>query len=153
MRALAFLCLALSASQCEAFAPPAAARRLSSATTRRAAAPLLADASDVFSDVELAEQQSKLEALSAKWEKRQEQLDYAESMRSGWGPSPERINGRFAMFFLIVGLVTEYYTGQSFPSQVYTMLQTLSIVEVRTRPTMTMPASPRAQHALLAACV
>jgi hypothetical protein len=33
------------------------------------------------------------------------------------------------MFFLLVGLVTEYYTGQSMPDQVYTMLQTLSIVE------------------------
>ena len=33
------------------------------------------------------------------------------------------------MFFIIVGLVTEYYTGQSLPQQVYTMLQTLAIVE------------------------
>jgi len=81
------------------------------------------------SEMELAEQEGKLTALSKKWEKREAQQDFEDSMRSGWGPSPERINGRTAMFFIIVGLVTEYYTGQSLPQQVYTMLQTLSIVE------------------------
>jgi len=85
-----------------------------------------------ISDVELQVQSAKLDALSAKWEKREKEVEYAESLRSGWGPSPERINGRFAMFFLIVGLITEYYTGQSVPQQCYTMLQTLSIVDVRT---------------------
>ncbi|KOO25775.1 high light induced protein 2 [Chrysochromulina tobinii] len=82
-----------------------------------------------ISDVELQVQSAKLDALSAKWEKREKEVEYAESLRSGWGPSPERINGRFAMFFLIVGLITEYYTGQSVPQQCYTMLQTLSIVD------------------------
>eukprot|EP00322_Chrysochromulina_rotalis_P020389 CAMPEP_0115847988 /NCGR_PEP_ID=MMETSP0287-20121206/10679_1 /TAXON_ID=412157 /ORGANISM="Chrysochromulina rotalis, Strain UIO044" /LENGTH=181 /DNA_ID=CAMNT_0003301865 /DNA_START=153 /DNA_END=699 /DNA_ORIENTATION=- len=124
-RLISVLCLVLSATQCLAFAPPASACRLSSAVVRRSVTPLLAGVE--LSDVELAEQQNKLDALSGKWEKRQDELDYAESMRSGWGPSPERINGRFAMFFLIVGLVTEYYTGQSLPDQVYTMLQTLAL--------------------------
>ena len=32
------------------------------------------------------------------------------------------------MFFIVTGLITEYYTGQSMPDQVYTMLQTLAIV-------------------------
>ena len=53
---------------------------------------------------------------------------YADYQRSGFGRSSEIINGRTAMFFLVTGLVTEYYTGQSMPDQVYTMLQTLSIV-------------------------
>jgi hypothetical protein len=82
-----------------------------------------------LSDVELAEQSAKLDALTEKWKKREEELEYVESIRSGFGPGPERINGRFAMFFLVTGLVTEYYTGQSIPQQVYTALQTLSIVE------------------------
>ena len=79
--------------------------------------------------MELAEQESKLTALSEKWKRREDEAAYQESIRSGWGPSPERINGRAAMFFIIVGLVTEYYTGQSVPQQVYTMLQTMGLVE------------------------
>ena len=124
-------------SSCGAFAPvsstplsqlqrpmrPACVAQLTEGDVRRDSPPL--------SDMELAEQTAKLEALAAKWERRQEEIDYAESLRSGWGPSPERINGRFAMFFFVVALVTEYYTGQSTPQQVYTLLQTLSIIDVR----------------------
>ena len=82
-----------------------------------------------FSDVELVEQEAKLEALAKKWKRIEDEGEYEEGLRSGWGPSPERINGRTAMFFLVTGLVTEYYTGQSLPDQFYTMLQTLSLVE------------------------
>ena len=82
-----------------------------------------------LSDVELAEQSAKLEALAEMWKKREDVGEYEEGLRSGWGPSPERINGRAAMFFIVTGLITEYYTGQSLPQQVYTMLQTLSIIE------------------------
>ena len=82
-----------------------------------------------FSDVELVEQEAKLDALAKKWKRIEDEGEYEEGLRSGWGPSPERINGRSAMFFIIVGLVTEYYTGQSLPQQVYTMLQTMGLVE------------------------
>ena len=81
-----------------------------------------------FSEMELAEQEAKLSALSQKWQKREEMESYADYQRSGFGRSSDIINGRTAMFFLVTGLVTEYYTGQSMPDQVYTMLQTLSIV-------------------------
>eukprot|EP00900_Chrysochromulina_parva_P012106 jgi/Chrpa1/20897/Chrysochromulina_OHIO_Genome00006442-RA len=126
--------LFLLASTAVAFTPSAAWRPLPASALRRADAPLLVDqaaprADAPISDVELQVQSAKLDALSAKWEKREKEVEYAESLRSGWGPSPERINGRFAMFFLIVGLITEYYTGQSVPQQCYTMLQTLSIVD------------------------
>ena len=88
-----------------------------------------ADMAVTFSEVELAEQEGKLNALSDKWKKREDEEEYQSTIRSGWGPSPEIINGRSAMFFIIVGLVTEYYTGQSLPQQVYTMLQNLAIVD------------------------
>lgn len=81
-----------------------------------------------LSEAELAEQAAKLDALSAKWKRRREENEYVETLRSGWGPSPEIINGRAAMFFIVVGLVTEYYTGQSLPQQVQTMLQTLGFI-------------------------
>lgn len=81
-----------------------------------------------ISDVELAEQETKLRALSDKWKKFEDEKAYQDTLRSGFGPSPERINGRAAMFFIVTGLVTEYYTGQSLPQQVQTMLETLAIV-------------------------
>ena len=93
------------------------------------AAPVKASGVPQMSEIELAEQSAKLDALSAKWRKRQEQAEYEDSSRVGWVEASEAINGRFAMFFLLVGLVTEYYTGQSVPQQVYTLLQTLAIVD------------------------
>jgi len=47
-----------------------------------------------FSDVELAEQEAKLTALSNKWKGFEDEGDYQDTLRSGFGPSPERINGR-----------------------------------------------------------
>jgi hypothetical protein len=82
-----------------------------------------------FTEMELAEQEAKLTALAKKWERREEEEEYWDSIRSGFGPGPERINGRFAMFFLITGLATEYYTGQSIPQQVETLLQTFGLAD------------------------
>merc|ERR1719326_2334610 len=70
----------------------------------------------VMSEVELAEQSSKMDALAAKWRKRQQQAEVIEAQQVGWCPNAERINGRFAMFFLVTGLITEYYTGENVPA-------------------------------------
>eukprot|EP00966_Prymnesium_polylepis_P205221 4755346-Prymnesium_polylepis.1 len=67
--------------------------------------------------MELVEQSAKLDALAAKWRKRQEAAEYEASSRVGWVAASEVVNGRFAMFFIIVGLITEYYTGESVPQQ------------------------------------
>jgi len=83
----------------------------------------------VMSEVELAEQSSKMDALAAKWRKRQQQAEVIEAQQVGWCPNAERINGRFAMFFLVTGLITEYYTGQDVPAQVATILRTLAVIE------------------------
>lgn len=83
-----------------------------------------------LSDVELAEQSAKLDALAEKWRKRQQALEEESSSRIGWVAASETINGRFAMFFVLVGLVTEYYTGESLPQQCYTLFQTLGFVDV-----------------------
>lgn len=102
---------------------------------QRAAAHSIRMAEDVqlqtpgMSEMELAEQSAKMDALSDKWRKRQEAKEDEAASRVGWVGASEVVNGRFAMFFLLVGLITEYYTGQSVPQQVYTMLQTLAIVD------------------------
>lgn len=82
-----------------------------------------------MTEMELAEQSAKLDALAAKWRRRQQQQEDDEAKRAGWAVSSEQVNGRFAMFFLLVGLVTEYYTGESVPQQCYTMLQTLGLAD------------------------
>ena len=74
-----------------------------------------------LSEVELAERKTKLEALSAKWSKRQQQLEWDAELNVGWVFKAETINGRLAMFFLLTGLITEYYTGESIPQQTLTM--------------------------------
>ena len=49
---------------------------------------------------------------------------------STWaGFKAETVNGRLAMFFLLVGLITEYFTGESLPQQTLTMLRTLGVVD------------------------
>mmetsp|Transcript_37470 Transcript_37470/g.64360 ORF Transcript_37470/g.64360 Transcript_37470/m.64360 type:complete len:139 (+) Transcript_37470:57-473(+) len=124
----------------DALAPVIGARARTAALTR---ARVVLSESDLSSDVappvdlgltemsemELAEQSAKLDALALKWRKRQRQADDEDGKRLGWAISSEQINGRLAMFFLIVGLVTEYYTGQSVPQQVGTMLQTLGVID------------------------
>ncbi|EOD26378.1 hypothetical protein EMIHUDRAFT_450258 [Emiliania huxleyi CCMP1516] len=82
-----------------------------------------------MSEMELAEQAAKLDALSEKWRKRQAREEDEGAQLVGWSKAAEITNGRFAMFFLPVGLITEYYTGESVPQQVYTLLQTLGFVE------------------------
>ena len=42
-----------------------------------------------------------------------------------WSEQAEIINGRSAMFFIVVGLLTELWTGQSIPEQVVTMARFL----------------------------
>lgn len=84
-----------------------------------------------MSEMELAEQSAKLDALAAKWSRRQQMEEVKAAGQIGWVKAAEETNGRFAMFFLPVGLITEYYTGESVPQQVYTLLQTLGFVEVR----------------------
>jgi len=77
----------------------------------------------------MAEQSAKLDALSEKWKKRrlqaETQLDGKNAPVFGWARSAELWNSRFAMFFFATGLATEYYTGQSNPDQIGTLLDIL----------------------------
>eukprot|EP00879_Flechtneria_rotunda_P001396 GHRR01001548.1.p1 GENE.GHRR01001548.1~~GHRR01001548.1.p1 ORF type:complete len:182 (+),score=48.77 GHRR01001548.1:80-625(+) len=48
----------------------------------------------------------------------------------GWTPTNEIGNGRWAMFGVFVGLLTEYATGVDFPDQIALLLTYLGIVDV-----------------------
>jgi len=120
--------LALVAGSAAAFAPARSAR--SSPAFALASAAEAEDVRLVISDVpgksELdemtaAKQISDLDSLSARWQRQKDLREWEESRLTGWSEQAEIINGRSAMFFLIVGLLTELWTGQSIPEQVVTM--------------------------------
>ena len=77
----------------------------------------------VLNEVELASQVTALNKLEEKWRKERQIEDYESSKTAGWVENAETLNGRFAMFFLVTGLLTEYWTGVSMPGQVEEMLR------------------------------
>ena len=77
----------------------------------------------VLNEVELAAQVTALSKLEEKWRKERVQKEYEKERLLGWTAQAETYNGRFAMFFLVVGLLTEYWTGVSIPGQIEEMLR------------------------------
>lgn len=82
----------------------------------------------VLNEVELAQQVTALGGLEEKWRKEREIREYEESVNVGFVPVAETLNGRAAMFFLVTGLLTEYWTGVSLPGQVEEMLRTTGVI-------------------------
>ena len=76
-----------------------------------------------LSDVELAAQSTALGKLEESYRKVRVQQEYDDARILGWTGQAEMYNGRFAMFFLVVGLLTEYWTGVSIPGQIEEMLR------------------------------
>lgn len=77
----------------------------------------------VLSDLEIAEQATALTKLEEEYKQERLEREYEESKILGWTGQAETFNGRFAMFFLVVGLLTEYWTGVTIPGQVEEMLR------------------------------
>ena len=77
----------------------------------------------VLNEIELAEQVTALGKLEEQWRKERLQEEYEENKTVGFVENAETLNGRFAMFFLATGLLTEYWTGVSIPGQVEEMLR------------------------------
>jgi len=77
----------------------------------------------VLSQGELAAQVSALSKLEEKYRKERLGQEYDDARILGWTSQAEMYNGRYAMFFLVVGLLTEYWTGISIPGQIEEMLR------------------------------
>jgi len=77
----------------------------------------------VVSELELAAQNTELSKLEEKYKKVRLQQEYDDARILGWTGRAETFNGRFAMFFLSVGLLTEYWTGVTIPGQIEEMLR------------------------------
>ena len=82
----------------------------------------------VMNELELASQVTALGALEEKWRRERQAQEYNDAIQIGWVPKAEIFNGRTAMFFLITGLLTEYWTGISIPGQVEEMLRIAGVI-------------------------
>ena len=77
----------------------------------------------VVNEIELARQSTELAKLEEEYKKTRLQQEYDDARILGWTGRAEMFNGRFAMFFLVVGLLTEYWTGVTIPGQIEEMLR------------------------------
>lgn len=82
----------------------------------------------VLNEIELARQATALAALEEKWRQKRIEEEYEASKNVGWVPTAELANGRTAMFFLVTGLLTEYWTGVSLPGQVEELLRIAGVI-------------------------
>ncbi|GMI10151.1 hypothetical protein TrVE_jg7085 [Triparma verrucosa] len=83
-----------------------------------------------LTDLQLAEQRKGLTVLEEKWRREREQEEYDNARLLGWTKQAEMYNGRFAMFFLVVGLLTEKWTGVTMPGQIEELLRIAGIIEM-----------------------
>ena len=90
--------------------------------------PNLVPGKKVMGDAQLAAQVTALSALEDKWRKERDVEMDEEVRKVGWVPRAETFNGRTAMFFLVTGLLTEYWTGVSLPGQVEEMLRVMGFI-------------------------
>ena len=77
----------------------------------------------VLNQIELAQQVTELSKLEEQWRKDRLRSEYDEAQNVGFVEKAELLNGRTAMFFLVTGLLTEYWTGVTMPGQVEEMLR------------------------------
>lgn len=82
----------------------------------------------VLNEIELAAQVTELNKLEERWRKQRINREYEKARILGWTEQAEMYNGRFAMFFLVVGLLTEYWTGVSMPGQVEELLRVAGVI-------------------------
>lgn len=77
---------------------------------------------------EITQQRIALEKYTAELRKERIKKEIEDARLFGWVPYAETLNGRLAMFFLMTGLLTEYWTGYSIPEQVELLARTLGVL-------------------------
>ncbi|CAM9855831.1 unnamed protein product, partial [Phaeothamnion confervicola] len=82
----------------------------------------------ILDDVTLARQQTDLENYARQLRRQRLDREYERSKVLGFTDTAEILNGRSAMFGITAGILTEYWTGQSLPQQVETLLSALGVL-------------------------
>jgi len=75
----------------------------------------------IVNEVDLAAQVTALTKIEDRFRKVRKEEEYTAARIVGFVPKAEIYNSRFAMFFLTVGLLTEYWTGITIPGQIEEM--------------------------------
>mmetsp|Transcript_11554 Transcript_11554/g.24808 ORF Transcript_11554/g.24808 Transcript_11554/m.24808 type:complete len:134 (-) Transcript_11554:296-697(-) len=81
-----------------------------------------------LSELEIKDREKKLKNLSEKWKLERIRKEEYEKKTFGFSINSEILNGRLAMFFLVTGLLTEYWTKQNILEQVETIFRTLGLL-------------------------
>nr|UXY87736.1 hlip [Cryptomonas curvata] len=81
-----------------------------------------------LNELEIKERERKLKALAENWKLERQKKEEYEKKAFGFSKNSEILNGRLAMFFLVTGLLTEYWTKQNIIQQVETIIRTLGLI-------------------------
>lgn len=106
---------------------PASAEQVAAAAESGGASYVTVPGKVVLGELELASQKTRLERLAADMKQKRLVKEYESSRKFGFVPFAEKLNGRSAAFFFVVGLLTEYWTGYTIPQQVELMLNTVGV--------------------------
>merc|ERR1711934_1121555 len=77
----------------------------------------------------LEQQRVAARQMIAYFKEKKVEAEYEKNKQLGWVPKAEIANGRWVMFGLLVGMLTEYSTGVNFIEQIKLLLVNLSIVD------------------------
>lgn len=81
-----------------------------------------------LSPEELAEQKRRLFKYAEALREDRLKTERENARLFGFVKYAETMNGRFAMFFFVTGLLTEYWTDYTIPEQVELLLRTLGVI-------------------------
>jgi hypothetical protein len=81
-----------------------------------------------ISEADMKKREKDLKALANKWKKERILKEDQERKLIGFTKNSEIINGRMAMIFLVTGILTEYWTEQTIPNQIDTMLRVAGLL-------------------------
>lgn len=82
----------------------------------------------VLDETQLAKQKAVLDRYAEQLRQDRLEMEREAGRLFGFVPTAEKINGRFAMFFFVTGLLTEYWTDYTIPQQIDLLLRTLGII-------------------------
>ena len=127
---LRFTALALALAPAAAFVPhpharmpiralrsePVEAETAEAETAEAPPAPVAAGlGTERLDELTLAAQSTAMDNIAKEWRRKRANREYEDSKLLGFTAQAEIVNGRSAMFFIVVGLLTESFSGESIP--------------------------------------
>jgi hypothetical protein len=99
-------------------------------TTMRSSSTMRASSTSQKVPITVERQRAKAKDMVQYFRKRAYEEDVENSTTFGWTADNEINNGRWTMFGLLVGMMTELATGVDFPDQIRLMISVLGVADV-----------------------